>query len=85
MIQRLIPKNTVRFLGIKYDGTNHQEILEFCKYAHYRPLDKALFLCVYGESVNIAIGKWVVNTIDDRYIIMNDKEISAIFKPNGSR
>lgn len=85
MVQRLIPKNNIRFLGIKYDGTNHQEILEFCKYAHYRPIDKALFVCVYGESVSVNIGNWVVNTIDDRYIIMNDKEISAIFKPNGSR
>ena len=85
MIQRLIPKNTIRFLGIKYDGTNHQEILNFCRWCHYQPTVETLIICIHGACAEVEINDWVVNTLDDEFIIMTDREVKALFKPNGSR
>lgn len=85
MIQRLIPKNTIRFLGIQYDGDNHQEILEFCRWCHYQPNSETLIICIHGACAEVEINDWVVNTLDDEFIIMTDREVKALFKPNCSR
>lgn len=85
MIQRRIPKTTVRFLGIKYDGTNYREILNFCKFAHYQPTSETLVICKRGVAFNVNVDDWVMHIIDDEFIVLNDKEVNAIFKPIGSR
>ena len=85
MIQRLIPKNTVRLLGIQYDDTNYIEILNFCKWCHYQPNSETLIFCIQDVVIEIEVGDWIINTIDNEFIILSNKEVEAIFKPIGSR
>lgn len=83
MVQRLIPKTTIRLLGIQYDGTNHREIINWCKYCHYQTNE--LFICLHGECIKVTKDDWIVNTVDNEFNILTNKEVSAIFKPLGSR
>lgn len=83
MVQRLIPKATIRFLGMQYDSTNHREIINWCKYCHYQP--DGLYICIHGKCIEVAKDDWIVNTFDDQFTILTDKEVKAIFKPLGSR
>jgi len=83
MVQRLIPKTTIRFLGIQFDGTNYKEIINWCKYCHYQ-VDE-LFICLHGKCIKVTKDDWIVNTFDDEFTILTDKEVQAIFKPLGSR
>lgn len=83
MVQRLIPKTTIRFLGIQYDGTNQREILSFCKKCY--SIEEHLYFSFHDHSIEIEVGEWIVNTFDDKFTILTDKEVQAIFKPLGSR
>jgi hypothetical protein len=83
MVQRLIPKTTIRFLGIQFDGTNQREILSFCKMCY--AIEDKLYFHFHHRSIKIEVGEWIVNTYDDEFNVLTDKEVKAIFKPLGSR
>ena len=83
MVQRLIPKTTIRFLGIQFDGTNQREILSFCKMCY--SIEEHLYFSFHGHTIEVEVGEWIINTFDDEFIILTGKEVQAIFKPLGSR
>ena len=83
MIQRLQIKPTIRFLGIQYDGTNHDDIIKFCKQCFYT--SEGLKFNKGANLMKVLPTNWIVNTYDDYCIILTDVEVKAIFKTNNSR
>lgn len=77
MITRLIPKTNFRLVGIQYDGTNVNEILEFTK---------GCGLCTYAHKVlminnNIAVvGDWIVKYDYDTVGVISDKVRKLMYK-----
>mgnify|MGYP003288663932 CR=1 FL=1 len=77
MVKRLLIKSTIRFLGIKYDGENHRDILNFCKTTFFS--DK-LYITINGNTFEVKPNQWVVNTYNDHFIVLTDAEVNAIFR-----
>ena len=48
-------------------------------------IEEHLYFSFHGHAIEVEVGEWIVNTFDDEFIILTNEEVSAMFKPLGSR
>lgn len=77
MITRLIPKTNFRLVGIQYDGTNANQILEFTKGC-------GLCTCTHkilriNNSIAV-VGDWIVKYDYETVGVISDKVRKLMYK-----